>query len=129
MQGWIPITPVPLPSGSGSWGWAASGNRPANLAASIRHSLHENDGPPTTRERVTVGEPPSRQRILRVFPRRRLAVSIAESTGFTNQLSMAALNAQRVAGVTAAIVLMMTLAACGSGEEIEMPDVLGLCVV
>lgn len=35
------------------------------------------------------------------------------------------LNAQRVAGVTAAIVLMMTLTACGSGEDSEMPDVVG----
>ena len=35
------------------------------------------------------------------------------------------MNAQRVAGVTAAIVLMMTLTACGSGEDSEMPDVVG----
>jgi len=35
------------------------------------------------------------------------------------------LNAQRVAGVTAAIVLMMALTACGSGEDSEMPDVVG----
>ncbi len=49
-------------------------------------------------------------------PRNRTASRTRESTS---------LNAQRGAGLIAAIVLMMTLTACGSGEEVEMPDVVG----